>query len=43
MKYRIVPCFNIYNILDEQGYVVTQCTSLYYARKQVKQLKELIK
>ena len=34
--FKIVPCFNIWNIMDNNGEVYTQCDSLQEAKQELK-------
>jgi hypothetical protein len=41
--FEIVPCFNIWNIMDNNGKVVTQCNSLQEAKQDLKFFRMLVK
>ena len=41
--FEIVPCFNIWNIMDNNGKVCTQCDSLQEAKQELKFFRMLTK
>jgi hypothetical protein len=41
--FEIVPCFNIWNIMDNNGEVYTQCDSLQEAKQELKFFRMLTK